>query len=359
MYLELADFLKNIKSFNIYLIFGEEDFLIDDHFGKINKFIYDYPNSNYDFELIDTDVTSLDRIADICSSYPMICDRKFVVIKNFEKLLTARASKKYESSFPLKKIIESPPDFLNLIITAKIDKIKDLKKLVKNKELTDTGLAKVKEAKYPFDYLIKNHYWIEFPKVYESEYTNWILNKVRDYNKSISQPAAQLLSLQVKSSLRDLDSEISKLVLYVKDKKEISEDDIFDLTGSTKEYNVFELQKSIANRNLNKSITILNKILSVDKQEMLIITILMKFFINMFKFFDLIKIAGDESILAKEMGLQKWQLQEYQSCSKKYKPTDIEFAIIELTECDFNLKSGNSDSLAILQNSLIKIIKSN
>ncbi len=359
MYLELTDFIKNISSKNIYLIFGEEDFLIDDHLLKIQKFIDDYPNSSFDYELVDTDSVPLAKVADICSSYPMICDRKFVIIKNFEKLITGRSSKKNDDNLPLKKIIESPPSFLNLIITAKIDKIKDLKKLLKNKELSDSGLTKLKDAKYPFDYIIKNHNWIEFPKVYENEYPNWIINKVKEFNKSIKPQAAQILSLQVRSSLRDLDSEISKLILYVNNKNEIIEDDIYDLTGATKEYNVFELQKAIANRDLIKSIMILNRILSIDKQEMLIITILMKFFINIFKLSDLIKIAGDESILSKEMGLQKWQLQEYLICVNKYKPEEIEKAIITLTECDFSLKSGSSDSLAILQNSLIQIIKSN
>lgn len=359
MFLDFSEFVKNLDGHHIYLIFGEEDFLIDDHLSKIHGFISEYPNSSYDFESIDTDTTPISKITNICSSYPMICDRKFVLVRNFEKLLTGRASKKNDDNFPLKNILESPPSFLNLIITAKIDKIKDLRKFVKNKELTDLGLGKLKDIKYPFDYIIKNHSWIEFPKIYESDYPIWIVNKIKDYKKTIRPQAAQLLSLQVRSSLRDLDSEIGKLVLYAHNKTEITEDDIYDLTGATKEYNVFELQKAISTRDLSKSITILIKILSIDRQEMLIITILMKFFTNMFKFLDLLKIAGDESILAKEMGLQKWQLQEYQLCAGKYKPEEIEKAIMILTDCDFSLKSGNSDSLAILQNSLIEIIKSN
>ncbi len=358
MFLDIKDFFANIISKNIYLIFGEEDFLIDEQINKIQNYILKYPNSSYDSELIDTDTVPINKVAEICSTYPLICDRKFVIIKNFEKYLSGRASKKYEENFPLKKIIEDPPKFLNLIIISKIEKIKDLKKYTRNNELTETGISKLKEAKYPLDYIIKNHNWIEFSKIYENDYPNWIINKVKDYDKIIKPKAAQLLSMNVRASLRDLDSEIQKLILYINNKEEISEEDIYNLTGVTKEYNVFELQKSIANRDIKKCILILNKILSIDSQEMLIITILMKFFINMFKFIDLTKIANDENILSKEMGLQKWQLQEYKNCAKNYHPMEIENAIVLLTECDFKLKSANTNSLALLQNTFIEIMKS-
>ncbi|HRP02941.1 MAG TPA: DNA polymerase III subunit delta [Candidatus Kapabacteria bacterium] len=356
MYTTFEDYSTNISLHNVYMIFGEEGLLIDDLISKIQQFISKYPNSTYDYEIIDTDKVSIDKIKDICSSYPLVCDRKFVIIRNFEKLVIGKASKKTSNDFILKNIIENPPSFLNLIITANLEKVKDLKKNLKGKELSESGVLKLKDIKYPFDFIIKNKSWIEFPRVYEKEYPNWVINKVKENSKIINLKAAQLLCLQVRSSLRDLDAEIEKLLLYSKDKNEITEDDIYDLTGTTKEYNVFELQKAIAIKDLNKSITILNKILSNDEQEILIVSVLLKFFINMFKFVDLFSMISDENVLAKEMGMQKWQLSDYLVCKNKYQSYEIDNAIIELTECDFKLKSTNTNTIALLQNSIIRIL---
>mgnify|MGYP001014097697 CR=1 FL=1 len=357
MLVSLNDFLQNNTKYLIYTIFGEEEFLREEAQNKILGSILKTEESKYNFDSFDGETSSLNKIIDVCRSYPMMSDYRYVLIKRFEKLFSGRQSKKIETNSPFSKYLESPSQTTILIINAEIDKIKDLAKLTSNNELTNAGLNKLKDAKFPFNILLQKFGWIEFPKVYENEFPAWIEKKITSHGKKINRDASQILALQVRSSLRDLNSEIDKLILYVGDKKEITEDDIFQLSGTTKDYNVFELQKAIAQRNLSKSIFIINKILAVDRQEMLIITILVKFFSLVFKLADIKKIMSDESLIAKEMGMLKWQIYDYMSAANSYKPEEIDRILILLADTDFKLKSGFSDNIFIMQELITKIIK--
>ncbi len=359
MLVPIDDYLKKRTEIPIYLIFGEEEFLIDEALNQIISEISINQDTNYDTDFFDGDDTSLLKIIDVCERYPMVNLSKTVIVKRFDKLFTGRSNKKNDEQIKFLRYLENPLSSTQLILIASIDKIKDLSKFVKNKNLTDSGIAKLKDAKFPFDIILKKHSWVEFPKIYDNDYPLWIEKRIKLKGKIIGKQAAELLSIQVKSTLRDISSEIDKLLLFIDDRTEITDDDIHNLTGTTKEYNVFELQKSIAARDLQKCLTITLKMLEHDRQEMLIIAILNKFFLNVYKLIGLKLIAGDENVIAKEMGMQKWQLQDYLFCSRNYTPQEIEDAIFGIVETDFKLKSGFTDNLALIQNLLINILKKN
>jgi len=358
MYLSTDNFIKNYYKFPIYLIFGEEEFLIEESLNSIINSI-NLRNDNFDLDILDGENSTLNEILQIAQNYPFASTQRTLIVKKFDKLIPSKISKKNDEFNKFLEYLNNPAIFTNLILVANIDKLKDLKKNLQNNQLNEIGLNKLKDLKIPFDKIIKDYYWNEFPKLYESEYPNWIIERFKKEGKNISNDAVQYLAIQCGNSLRELSQEIEKLCIYKIDNSDILLNDVLNVTGSNKEYNVFELQKAIAERNLNKSILILNKLLDSDSQEMLIISVISKFMINAWKFMDLKNIISDENVLAKEMNMQKWQLKDYLLISNNYKVEEIEQAIIKITDTDFKLKSGISNKLALLQNLFFEILIKN
>ncbi len=357
MLVNINEILNNEVLPSIILLYGEEDLLIENSVKQLLSKVLKNDNVKFNFDMFDGDDPNSDvmKINDVCKSYPMMAERRVVLVKRFDKFFSGRTSKKTEQ-LPIIKYFDNPSPFTLLILTADVETAKDLSRFTREGK-TQIISKKMASVKFPFNILIEKHSWIEYPKVPESEYPKWIISKFKEHKKSINETAAQLITAHCKQSLRDINNEINKLDTFTFDKKEITVDDVLLLVGSTREFNVFELQKAVGERNLRKSITILNKMLANDRQEMLILTILTKYFIVLWKLLDEANISNNSFQLAQRVGVFSTHLPEYQSALKRYKPNELDRAFIVLAETDLSLKTTGGDSLYLMQKMLMNIIQ--
>lgn len=96
-----------------------------------------------------------------------------------------------------------------------------------------------------------------FYSLFEDKLQEWIRNKVKENNKTISADAVSLLINLCNTSLLEINNELSKLVIYTKDRQEITAEDIRQLTGDTKKYDIFQLIDAITSHNFPLSLKIL------------------------------------------------------------------------------------------------------
>ena len=356
MFNSINDLLKGSGSYPVILLFGEDEFAREEAQNLLVKKFVATEDDKFNFDVFDGEDTQLSHLVDLCRSYPMMSDKRVVLVKRFEKMFSGRASKKIETSSPLSFYLNSPSDTTILILVASIDGVKDVYKSYKasGKDIFPKKLATIK---FPYNQIISKFGWMEFPRVYESEYPRWTEARIRSYGKTIQPEALEILVSRTKQTLRDLSNEIDKLILATEHKKEITLKDVSFLTGSTREYTVFELQKAIANRDIAKSVMIMNKILAVDKQEMLMIAIFSKFFTNLLKICDDFRAGIPPNNLASKIGITPYQFNDYQTALKKYNPDDVEFALMAICETDLKMKSSNSDGLMVMQNMLFEIME--
>ena len=74
-----------------------------------------------------------------------------------------------------------------------------------------------------------------------------------------------LIQQNIGNNLSRIVTEIEKLLINLKDKNTIDEDDVEKYVGISKEYNVFELQEAIAKKDLLGSLKIINYFASNPK----------------------------------------------------------------------------------------------
>lgn len=331
---------------HIILIFGEEEFLIDEFIHNLLTSFFQNKEQSVNYTLYEGENIQLDDLADVSSSYSLLAERNIILVKNFEKSLTNTKSKKNQIDSPFGKYLLNPNPSTTLILETMSTNLNGISKKT---------TLKPSNYPFPFNIILDKYTWFEFPKVWADNYPKWISDRLSKYGIKAPPEAIELLNSMAGDSLRNLNNEIEKLIIYLGDKKSITVKDIMGLTGLSKDNTVFDLQRAIGEGNLSKSINILTKILSVDRQEMLILSILQKFFLILLKLSEL-NLNENKYTLASQTGVSPYFFDDYISAAKKYKFLQIVSALQAIQDADEQLKSSGGDNLAIMLNMLIKII---
>lgn len=336
----------------ITLLYGQEDFLIEKAYHQITaKFLQNDPN-HYNFEEIDASEKEIDinYIIDMVSSVPMLGGNRIITIKNFNEFFKGRLDKKKNAGAPIAKYFNNPNPSTNLILLAKE---KSIDGAVKKQQQFDKAIS---AAKFPYHILLEKHLCVEFPKVWENELPKYVIEKFNELNKNIDLEAVNLLLSRTNPELRQLNNEIEKIDIFYNNKNEISADDINAVIGSSRSFNVFELQRAVGQKKLNDAIYILNQMMSESKQEMLIISMLTRYFIAVWKISELGKENLNKFQLAGKVGVSPAFIYDYQKAAKNYSQKELNRVFVVLADTDEELKSSSIDALSLLQNMLINII---
>lgn len=344
----------------IIFLFGEEEFLLEDAYNKLINHICPDENSRYDLEILDFDESktsvAIENLVKNCNTLPFISPRRVVVVKRFEKAFSGRVSAKSDEYEKLQKYINNPQNTTCLIIRAEDEKLKGFSAAKSGKGKSNLDKM-IKDAKFPYSLLLEKHAWLEFPKVYESDLSSWVNRRFKELGKKIEPNAVELLIAQSNPNLRDINNEIEKLLLYIDDKNEITLEDVTFIVGSSRVNNIFELQKTIGKRRMGESLKIVENMLANERQEMLIMTMLTRYFMALWKLIEESGKTNNQFQLAGKVGINPYFVQEYLQALTFYSPAEIENAFLLLCETDEKLKSTSTDSLYLIQNMLVRIMK--
>lgn len=212
----------------LYWLEGEEEYYIDMVVDYAEHKILDEAEAGFNLTVFYGKDADWAAVLNACKRYPMFAEKQVVLLKEAQQM---KDIDKLESYFehPLSSTV-----FVVSYKTKTFDKRTKLYKLLKqNAELFVS--EKLKDAKV----------------------NEWIKEMVTSKGYSISSKAIVLLEEHIGNDLSRMANEIDKLSINLKDRKEITEDDIEKYIGISKEYNVFELQAAIAKKDLAKAIKII------------------------------------------------------------------------------------------------------
>jgi DNA polymerase-3 subunit delta len=357
MNIDLKTLLKTGNFPSILLLYGDEEFLVEDAYNSIIAKLITSESDKFNFDIFDCDdkTVTQQQVVECCSAYPMMSEQRVVVLKHFEDLFPLKTGKKKDlENSPFVKYAANPAKTTKLIIRADIPSFAGLTKdLSGNKEKAN---KKISGAKIPYNLLFANHSWIEFPKIWENQQMSWASARFKQLGYEISQEAVFLLINQTNPDLRSIANAIEQLTIYADSKKSINIDDVNQLSGHSRSYNVFELQKAVGNRDLSSALNIMNNILKVSRDEIAIVSILTRFIIQLWKLYEAQKQNAGNAQIASALGVNPYFIAEYVKAGKLYNAVDLNRAFLALTAADLALKSTTIDRFVILQEMLIKIM---
>lgn len=345
---------------NLFFLFGEEDFFV---YRAYKKILEEFSNNNkISIQIVDCEeLKKEDSLFDLLEnmfSIGLFGERKVVVFKSIEKLFPGKSKKTndqlLESKF--RKSITNLENGIFIIFISYDSSLYGIGKKLKS-QLNDNDRAKfLANIKFPFNFLLDVAICFEFPKVYESQYRSILKGFFSEAGYSIDDSAIDFILSHTESNLWSIYSEFEKITIYFNKTSNITLNNIQRLIVGNKTNSVFDLVNYVAQRNLNKSIEVLQQILSTSHQEILITSQLLKYFRNLLVVSDLTKSKQSNELIAKEIGVSPYFFRDYLIGLKNYTKSKIQQALSDIISVDYTLKSSTTAPIFLLTELLIKII---
>jgi DNA polymerase-3 subunit delta len=255
--------------------------------------------------------------------YPMFAERQVVLLKEAQHM---RDIEKLES------YIEHPLSSTIFVVSYKDKKVDGR-----------TKFAKILKEKSVF---------VTTKKIYDNQLPEWTQELIRSLDLTISPKALALLVDHIGNDLTRIENEVEKISVNLGKRKLISEEDIEEFVGVSKEYNVFELQAALARKDLAKSIRIIQYFESNPKAApiQLVLPSLYGFFSKVFMVFG--APSPDEKAVATAIGVNSFFVKDYLLAAKSYDFPGVERILLLLNQ--YNLKSLGVNSAGTEDASLLK-----
>ncbi len=322
---------KKKKYKPVYWLEGEESFFIDEVVDYAEKNILTEAEAGFNLTVFYGRDAEWANVVNACRRYPMFAENQVVILKEAQMMKEIGRLEGY--------ILNPQPSTIFIVAhkDKKIDGREKLGKLLKT----------------------KTEYFLS-AKVKDYQLSAWVTGYLSTNGYAITSKAQQLLIDHIGNDLNRLTNEVEKITVNLGDKKQITEDHIEEFVGISKEYNSFELQAAIMNRNLSKALTIIQYFESNPKAApiQLILPTLYAFFSKVYLIFGL-PHTNDESAVASALGISPFMTRDYISAAKNYKSAGVEQIILLLHE--YNLKSiginsSNVSDASLLKEMVVKII---
>jgi DNA polymerase-3 subunit delta len=274
------------------------------------------------------DVTDIIQAA---RRYPMMAEHQVIIVKEAQNI---------QDIDKLSIYAENPLSSTILVINYKYKTIDKRRKLYKT--------------------LSKNGVLFDSKKLYDNQVGPWLASYVKSKGVSIDLTATQILVEYLGNDLSKITHEVDKLLIATgPDKKTITVDDIERNIGISKEYNNFELNKAVLQRNVVKANRIIRSFAKNQKDHPIQVTIatLFGYFQKLMAYYylpDKSKMA-----VASALKINPFFVTDYTTGARNYSARKVVQVISLLREYDMKSKGYNtnvSDGGELLKELIFKII---
>jgi len=319
------------KSFKpIYWLEGEEEYFIDKAINYAEHNILNEQEAAFNLSIFYGKDTNLTALINTCRRYPMAAERQVIILKEAQQMKDIEKLETY---------VENPLITTVLIVSYKDKKLDARKKFAKM--IKDKGVL------------------VTTKKMYDNQLPEWTQELLQSKGLTISQKGLALLVDHIGNDLTRIENEIDKMCVNLGSRKTITEDDIEQYIGISKDFNVFELQSALAEKDISRSIRIIQYFEANPKAApiQLILPSLYSFFSKVFMIFGANNI--DEKGIAAAIGVNPYFMRDYLKAAKLYTYQGVERALLLLH--NYNLKSigvgdiGTEDA-SLLKEMMIKMV---
>ena len=216
----------------LYLLAGDEEFLVQEVLDLIIDRIVDPASRDFTFNSLSCRDTPVDEIVNLAQTYPFMAERRLVVARDVDALKAADIE-------VLGTYLNSPSPSTCLVMTAK----RGFEKKAVTGPVAEHGAIAV------------------FYPLREEDVPTWIEGRVRTRKLRIGRDAAQQLFETVGNDLHKIANELEKVFITLKDRTEITVDDVKAAAGDFREFTSFELADALGAKDRDRALLVLTRLL--------------------------------------------------------------------------------------------------
>ncbi len=335
--MEIKEFDKDISSGNlknVYFLYGDEQFLIESKVRSIKKKLVEASFEDFNFAMYNGKDNLAENVIESCVSYPVIAERKLVVLKNTGFLNNSK-SREYKEIFDLCSDI---PEYLCLIII-------------------ESNFDKKKENSVRF--VEKNGGIVRFDYMPQAQIERWLEKRFEKCEKIIYPKELTEIVKRCGGSLQNIDNEFKKLIDYMGERQKVTAEDVANMVLKSLDVAIYDIIDHIINNRPQKAMEGYKELLEHKTEPIVIISAISS------KLSDLLaaKIMSSEGVPAVEMGKyleclpQEWLINKTVSQSKRFGEKYLRRMLKKSLEYDVKIKTGLMDKEIALQLFIADLVK--
>ena len=329
-YKEIISSISNKDLNPVYFLMGDEPYYIDKLSDEFSKNLLTAEEQEFNqVTLYGKDITT-EQIISEAKQFPFGSEKRVVIVKEGQHLKNIEVLDSY---------LDNPQPSTVVVISYKGKSVDKRKKFGKN--------------------LAKKCIVFESKKLYDNKIPAWILAYVKEKGFSIDNSATAVLAEYLGADLSKITNELDKLMLVVKKEEQITTKLIEYHIGISKDYNVFELQNALGQKNVVKANRIINHFSENTKNHHIVPVMS-----ALFSYFQKIMVyhfLEDKSpkFAASVLKVNPFFVSQYQTAAQNYSKRQLFYIFEHLKDYDLKSKGVNNKSTShegLLKELIFKIL---
>ncbi|MCZ4244818.1 DNA polymerase III subunit delta [Pedobacter punctiformis] len=318
-----AEIIKDLKARKfkpVYLLHGEESYYIDEVTDYIEDKLLNDAEKGFNQTVLYGKDTDMATVLGAAKRYPMMSEFQVVIVKEAQDLKWAKEEGNSKEAEFVLNYFEKPLPSTILVLAFKYANFDKRKKIYK--AISKSGLI------------------FQSDPVRDYKLVPWIEDFVKDKGYKIDPQASALMAEYLGTDLSKIANEIEKLMLNISKEVTINTDLVQKNIGISKEYNVFELQKALAIRDVLKCNRIITYFANNPKANptVMVLANLAGYFTKILRYHYL----QNKAEAASALGIPPFFVKDYEVAARNYNTGKV-FQIIGLLR-EYDLKSKGLDS---------------
>ncbi|WP_308410487.1 DNA polymerase III subunit delta [Bacillus sp. Marseille-P3661] len=327
---ELHKKIKNKNIANLYLLYGTEEFLIDETLKLLIQETLEPSEQEFNLSIFDMNDVPVDIAMEDAETLPFMGERKIVIVR--DPIFLTGQKEKSKITHDLKKLeqyLENPSPDSVVIFVGLYEKLDERRKIVK--------------------LLKKNGEVLHAEVMDERSIQKWIVDRVGRSQKLISDSAVQFLMKLVGPNLMLLANEVDKLVLYIGNDSEIGESTVQKLVPRTLEQNIFSLIDMIVKRRTADALTYFYDLLEQKEEPIKILSLLAQQFRLIYQVKELFKRGYGQNQTGTYLKVHPYRVKLASLQAEKFPEEELVGIMNQLAEIDYKMKTGRMDKKLLIE----------
>ncbi len=237
-YSDLIASLKQGKILPLYLLYGEEEFLVQDVLHLIIGKVVDPNARDFNYNSLSCRDTPVSEIINLCQTLPFLSEKRLVIARDIDALKAGDIEE-------LAAYLNDPSPATCLVM------VSDQGKFEKKSVISAVEARGAVTRFYP---------------LLDREIISWIEGWARTRGVTLQRDAAQYLWQTVGNDLQKITNELEKVEIYIQGRKTVTYEDVKHVVGDFREYTPFDLAAALGQKNSERAFLILARLLQEGEQ---------------------------------------------------------------------------------------------
>lgn len=330
-----SEFKKRVQNDDIggiFVFFGEEKYSRDAAVNMLKEKFADDGFAEFNVAQLDGKGISTQDIDDFTSAYPMMSDKKILIIRDSEIL--KKANDKMAEFF--ENLTSDFPSYLTVII---------------DQESFDSRLSVTKKV-------LAKALCVEFLYKTPAESAKWCINAFGKQGIEIDTGVADYLVAACDPGLYTLNSEIEKLCAKCGDTKKVTKQDIDESVRKSTQNRIFEMLDAIIFGREKQVFEMLADLKILNEPPVKIMALLGTNLVKLYKAASICESDGGRGQVASQLGVAPFIAEKYISMAHVRSFKNVGRMIKKCAEYDYKIKSGQLKDQTSLEMLISEILSS-